>query len=65
LRRNGQAATVNGLKDFIGAAAEQRLANGIPERFGIIEVSVARFTQEFRAVGIGDNRIEVEVNPSG
>jgi hypothetical protein len=46
LRRDGQAASVDGFEDFITATAEQRLADFVAELFRVVEVAVARFAEK-------------------
>src|ERR1039458_1211859 len=60
LRRDGQAAAVNGFEDFIAAAAEQRFPYRIAQCSGVVEIAIARLAQQFRAVGVGDDGFEVQ-----
>jgi hypothetical protein len=39
LRRDGEASTVNGFKDFVSAAGEERGAGLVAEFFGISAVA--------------------------
>src|ERR1700688_239309 len=64
LRRDGQAAAVDGLEDFVSAAVEQGFADCVAERFRIVEIAIARFAQELRAIGIGDDCVEMESAPA-
>src|SRR5277367_371707 len=61
LRRDSQAAPVDRCKDFVAAAAEESIADRAAELFGIIDVAVARFAQELRAVGIGDDGFKMQL----
>src|SRR5271169_1732107 len=59
LRRNGQATAVDGFEDCVSTAGQQRRAGGVAEFFGI--VAVAGIAQEFRAVGVGDDGLEMQL----
>jgi hypothetical protein len=59
LRRDGQAATVDSFENFIAATAEQRLADGVAELFGIVEVAVTRLAEKLRSIGVGDDGFEM------
>jgi hypothetical protein len=61
LRRDGDAAAVDSFKDFVAAAAEQHFADGVAQLFGIVEVAVARFAENLRAIGIGDDAFEMQL----
>jgi hypothetical protein len=59
LRWNGEASPVNCFEDLIAAAFEQRRASLIPQPLRII--TVARIAQDFRAVRVGDDRLQVQL----
>jgi hypothetical protein len=64
LGRDGETAPIDGFKDFVTPTAEQNVSDCVPELFGIVQIAIARFAQQFRAVGIGDNSFEMQ-DPSG
>jgi hypothetical protein len=63
LRRNGQPAAVDSFKDGIAAAGQERGAGFVAEFFGIL--SVTGVAEDFGAVGIGDDRFQMDYYPSG
>src|SRR5271165_4141284 len=58
LRRDRQAAPVNGFEDLIAATGEQRGTGRGTQLFRV--VAVTRIAQQFRSVGIGDNRFQMQ-----
>src|SRR5258706_9230471 len=54
LRRDGETAAVNGFQNFVAATAEQRFTDCVAQFFGIVEVAVARFAENLRAIGVGN-----------
>ena len=58
--RHGQAATVDGVENFIAAAAEQGFADCVTQRFRIVKIAIARLAQQLRTIGISDNGVKVQ-----
>src|SRR6202034_4483753 len=58
LRRQGQAAAVDGLHDLVAAAKEKSCSGIAAELLGIIPV--ARVAENFRPVGVGDDRFQMQ-----
>src|SRR5215831_16545153 len=63
LRRDGESAAVDGFEDGVAAARQQGRAGFVAEFFGI--GSVTGVAEEFGAVGIGDDGVEMDDDPSG
>jgi hypothetical protein len=63
LRWHGQAAAVDGFQDLVAAAGEERGAGLVAQLFGI--VSVAGVAENASAVGVGNDRFEMDSARSG
>jgi hypothetical protein len=59
LRRHGQTAPVYSIEDLIAAATKQRGAHIVAQLFRVVNIAVAGFAEKLRAIGIGDDRLEM------
>ena len=58
--RDGYASPINFLQDEVATAAKQSFADGLSQRDRVMAIAIARFTKQFRSVGVGNDSFQMQ-----